>query len=58
MWVEKIDWFVTKLAYLHIAIPMCKYASLVTKQPTFVWKQNSIETETSKVFDCTRWFFL
>ena len=28
--------------------------SLVTKQPIFVLKQNSIEKNTSEIFDCTR----
>ena len=28
--------------------------SLVTKQPIFVTKRNSIEKETSEIFDCTR----
>ena len=32
--------------------------SLVTKQPIFVTKRNSIEKETSEIFDCTRWFSL
>ena len=28
------------------------------KQPIFVSKGNSIEKETSEIFDCTRWFSL
>ena len=32
--------------------------SLVTKQPIFVSKRNSIEKETSEIFDCTRLFSL
>ena len=28
------------------------------KQPIFVSKRNSIEKETSEIFDCTRWFSL
>ena len=30
----------------------------ITKQTIFVSKPNSIKKETSKIFDCTRWFFL
>ena len=28
------------------------------KQPIFAYKRNSIEKETSNIFDCTRWSFL
>ena len=32
--------------------------SLVTKQPIFISKQNSIEKDTFEIFDCTRRFSL
>ena len=34
------------------------YSLVTTKQPIFVSKWNSVEKETSEIFDCTRWFSL